>query len=335
MPGPGGGSRGGGGGRGFGGGFGGGSRGGGFGGGFGGGGRGFGGPHHGHYHHGPRFYGGFWGPRRHYYGGGGCLGGFLGILLAPIILILFAGLLLLSTFSSAFNSVTTGGDIYYDENAFQTYANAQYAEHFGDLSDYEDALLIVFAVDAETCYDYAYIAWPGDNINRSINYMFGASGTEFGNAIESSAINSSSYKFSLDSGIAAVMSEMEQNIVNLGLEHNLTCKHEYSTFESHMVNNTTLAVTPNTVNSVLISFTQATGIPVVVVIEDAEEILPKSFDYLSVILAVIFIVIAIVLIVKALSSRKPKNEDDGSYKNNSGNYNNNGYNNGQYYNNDF
>lgn len=333
MPGPGGGSRGGGGGRGFGGGFGGGSR--GFGGGFGGGGRGFGGHHHHHYHHGPRFYGGFWGPRRYYYGSGGCLGGLLGILIAPIILILFAGILLLSTFSSAFNSVVTGGEIYYDENAFQTYADEQYAQYFGDLDDYEDALLIVFAVDAETCYDYAYIAWPGDHIARDINYMFGASGTELGNAIESSAINSSSYKFSLDSGIAAVMSDMEQHIVSLDREHNLTCKREYTDFESHMVNNTTLAVTPNTVNPALVSFTEATGIPVVVVIEDADEILPKDFDYMSVIIAIIFIVIAVVLIVKAVSaSRKSKNEDDGSYKNNNNNdnYNNNGYNNDQYYN---
>ena len=303
MPGPGGGSRGGGGGRGFGGGFGGGSRGGGFGGGFGGGGRGFGGPHHHHrpYYHGPRYYGGFWGPRR-YYGGGGCLGGLLGIFLAPIILILFAGILLFSTFSSALNSVTTGGEIYYDENAFQTYADAQYAQHFGDFEDYEDALLIVFAVDAETCYDYAYIAWVGDHIDRDINYMFGSNGTKFGNAIASSAINSSSYKFSLDSGIAAVMEDMEEHIVRLGLENNLTCKHKYPDFESHVVNNTELSVTPSTVNSALVSFTEATGIPVVVVIEDAVEILPQNFDYVSVFIAIIFIVIAIVLIVNSISA---------------------------------
>lgn len=344
MPGPGGGARGGGGGRGFGGG---GSRGGGFGGGFGGGGRGFGGPHHGYHHHGPhfhhrpRFYGGFWGPR-YYYGGGGCLGGFLGILLVPIILILFAGVLLLSTFSSAFNSVMTGGEIYYDENTFQTYADEQYAEHFGDFEDYEDALLIVFAVDAETCYDYAYIAWRGDHLAREIDNMFGASGTKFGNAIESSAINSSSYKFSLDSGIASVMNDMEQHIVKLGLADNLTCKHEYPTFESHMVNKTELNVTPATVNSALVSFTEATGIPVVVVIEDAEEMLPKNFDYFSVFIAIVFIVIAIVLIVNALKNRKDKGEDDGSYKGNNNNYNNgnynnnNGnYNNGQYYDNNF
>ncbi len=330
MPGPGGGARGGGGGRGFGGG---GSRGGGFGGGFGGGGRGFGGPHHHRpYYHGPRYYGGFWGPRR-YWGGGGCLGGLLGILIAPIILILFAGILLLSTFSSAFNSVITGGEIYYDENAFQTYADEQYAQYFGDLEDYEDALLIVFAVEDENYYDYAYIAWVGDHIDTDINYMFGSNGTRFGNAIASSAINSGSYKFSLDSGIAAVMGKMKNHVNALGLDQNLTCGHDHSSFKSYVVNNTTIAVTPETVNSALVSFTESTGIPVIVVIEDADEILPKNFDYLSIIIALIFIVIAIVLIVKALKNR-PKDDDDGSYKNNNnGNYNNNDYNGNYNYNN--
>ena len=257
----------------------------------------------------------------------------MGILIAPIILLLFAGVLLLSTFSSAFNSITTGGDIYYDENAFQTYADAQYAEHFGDLDDYEDALLIVFAVDAETCYDYAYIAWTGDHLARKINYMFGSNGSKFGDAIASSAINSSSYKFSLDSGIAAVMDEMTEHIVALQLEENLTCKNEYSTFESYMVNKTDLAVTPGTVNPALISFTEQTGIPVVVVIEDAEEILPQNFDYFSVMVAAIFIVIAVILIVKAVKSRKSSNDDDGSYKGSQSQ--NNGYNNNNYNNNNY
>ena len=334
MPGPGGGARGGGGGRGFGGG---GSHGGGFGGGFGGGGRGFGGGHHHHhgpYYHRPRYYGGFWGPRRYYgYGGGGCLGGLLGILLLPIILVLFAGLLLLTTFSSAFNSVMTGGEIYYDENAFQTYADEQYAKYFSDLEDYEDALLVVFVVEDETYYDYAYIAWPGHNLDKDIRDMFGAHGTEFGNAVESSAINSSSYKYALSSGIADIMSEMKDQIVDLQLENNLTCKHDYSTYKSHVVNNTELTVSPNTVNSALVSFTEATGIPVIVIVEDASAVLPQDFDYFSVFLAIVFIVIAIVLIVKILKNRKNNGGNDNNNYNN-GNYNdNNNYNNGNYNNN--
>ena len=330
MPGPGGGSRGGGGGRGFGGGFGGG----GFGGGHRGGPGGFG--PRGPYHYGPRhhFYGG-WGRPYRYGGfgyGGGCLGGLLGLMLMPIILIVFAALMLFSVFGSAFNSVTTGGEIYYDENVYQDYADAQYAEYFGSLEDYEDGLVIVFAVENVNYSDYAYIAWVGDHVDYKINEMFGHSGTEFGNAIESSAINATSYKHSLDSGIAAVMRKMEDHITALGLEDNYTCKHDYSSFNSRVVNKTDLNVTPDTVNSALLEFTQATGIPVVVIIEDAEEVLPKQFDYFSVFAAVVMIIIAIVLIVGALKNRKKKNNDDGSYHrndNNNGNYNSD-YNNNNY-----
>ncbi len=324
MPGPGGGSRGGGGGRGFGGGFGGG------GGSFGGGGRGFGGGYH-HHHYGPRFHGGwFFGPRR-YYGGGGCLGGMLGLMMAPIIILLFAGIMLLSVFGSAFGSITTGGEVYYDENTYQDYANQQYAEYFGELEDYEDGLVIVFAVEDVEYYDYAYIAWLGDNIDYEINLMFGARGTKFGNAIESSAINSGSYKYSLDSGIAAVMRKMEQHVTALHLDNNLTCKHDYKDFDSRLVNKTDMDITPSTVDAALKDFTKATGIPVIVVVEDADEILPKYFDWFSVIFAVILIVIAVVLIVKALKNRPKKQEDDGSYNGSSqNNYNNGNYDNSNY-----
>ena len=252
------------------------------------------------------------------------------MMMAPIILIMFAAVMLLGVFGSSFGSITTGGEIYYDENTYQDYANEQYAEYFGELEDYEDGLVIVFAIEDVEYYDYAYIAWMGDNIDYDINLMFGARGTEFGNAIESSAINSGSYKYSLDSGIAAVMRKMEQHVTALHLENNLTCKHDYKDFDSRLVNKTEMDITPSTVNAALVSFTEATGIPVVVVVEDAEEILPKHFDWFSVVIAIVFIVIAIVLIVKAFKNRPKKQEDDGSYKGssqNNDNYNNDNYNN--------
>lgn len=254
-------------------------------------------------------------------------------MFVPIFMLVFAGLLLMSVFSSAFGSITTGGEIYYDENTYQNYANSQYAEYFGGFEDYEDGLVIVFAVEDVEYYDYAYIAWVGDHIDPAITDMFGASGTKFGNAIESSAINSGSYKYSLDSGIASVMKKMQEHVVKLDLDENYTCSHDYSTYESRLVNKTELDVTPDTVNSALVSFTEATGIPVIVVVEDAEEVLPKNFDYFSVIFAAILIIIAVIIIVKAVKSNKSrKKEDDGSYQGN----NNNGYNNNNNnYNNDW
>ena len=309
MPGPGGGSRGGGGGRGFGGGFGGG------GGSFGGGGRGFGG----HHHHRP-YYGGYWGPRRYYGGGAGFLGGMMAVLLMPIIILLFAGLLLLSTFSSAFNSIMTGGQITYNEKDFQDYANSQYVAEFDDESaypgqDYEDHILLVFLVEDETYYDYAYIAWVGDDINDEINYMFGASGTALGYAVENSGINAAgTYQYSLDKGISSVVRQMQKNIENLKLDDPYLCDSEKSQFNSHLTNKSSINMRDKTINDALTEFTAATGIGIVVVVEDADEVLPRNFDYFSLFIAIILIVVAIVLIVTAIKNRKKKDEDDGSYK---------------------
>ena len=292
MAGPGGGGFGGGGGRGFGGGFG--------GGGFGGGGRGFGGHHHG-------FHGGwFFGPR---YYGGGCLGGLLGMFIAPIFLIVFAILMLVGSLGSAFHSVTTGGAIAYDENAFQDYANEQYYAEFGAEKDSEDQLLLVFLIEDEQYHDYAYIAWCGDHINGRINAMLGAEGTRLGSAVQNSAINASSYKYSLDSGIAQVIGTMQEHIEALGLASSLSCDSAPSDYRSHLINRANIEMTDETVNAALEDFTAATGIAVAVVVEDADEVLPRDFDYVSVFIALLFLVIAVVMIVQAVKQKDKKKRD--------------------------
>jgi 3-deoxy-D-manno-octulosonate 8-phosphate phosphatase KdsC-like HAD superfamily phosphatase len=244
----------------------------------------------------------------------------MAILLMPIIILLFAGLLLLSTFSSAFNSVMTGGQITYNEKDFQNYANQQYIAEFGDESaypgqDYEDHILLVFLVEDETYYDYAYIAWVGDDIDDEINYMFGGSGTQLGYAVENSGINASgSYQYSLDKGISSVVRQMQRNIEALNIRDPYYCQSEKSTYESHLTNKSKVNIRDKTVNDALADFTAATGIGIAVVVEDAEEVLPRHFDYFSLIIAITLIIVAIVLIVVAIKNRKKKDDDDGSYK---------------------
>lgn len=251
MPGPGGGARGGGGGRG---GFSGGSRGGGFGGGPRGG--GFGGP--------PM--GGGWYPRHRYYGGG-CFGGMLNMILGPIILILLVVFSLFSYVGSSVNSIVQGGNVRYDEEQFQDYADAQYAAEFGSSTAYEDNLLIVFLVDEEDYYSYNYIAWVGDHIATDINYMMGNNASELGQAM-SSCINETSYKYSLDSNLAMVMETMAEKIEALGLESSFRCEEEHRQVESQLFNISGMEMTQSTVDDALEAFTEATGIPVVIVVED-------------------------------------------------------------------
>lgn len=244
----------------------------------------------------------------------------MAMLLMPIIIILFAGILLLSTFSSAFNSIMTGGQITYNEKDFQNYANQQYSAEFGDESkypgqDYEDHILLVFLVEDETYYDYAYIAWVGDDIDDDINNMFGAEGTQLGYAVENSGINASgTYQYSFDKGVASVVRKMQKSVTALNINDPYWCDSEKSQYQSHLTNKSSLNMNEQAVNDALADFTAATGIAIVVVVEDADEVLPKYFDWFSLIIAIILIVVAVVLIVKAIQSRKKKDEDDGSYK---------------------
>ena len=332
MPGPGGGSRGGG--------FGGGSHGGfggGHGGGFGGGsfGGGFGGPHFGgphgphrpHYH---RHYGG-WHHRHYYgYGGGGCLGGFLGMLMAPFIMLLVALVFLFSVVGSSFSALSEGGRVIYDEAAFQDYANTQYAAAFGDSSAYEDNLLLVFLVNEESD-GYYTIAWIGDNVKSEISNMFGDQSTAYGVAVLGN-INSEYYAYSLDSNLATVMETMTAHVSRLGLESSFKKQSDHSVMTDPMlINSTSLALTKSTVEDALDEFTSATGIPTVIVVEDTEDVFGRGFtgeDIGIIVISLGFIALAIFLIVKAFKEKKKFKEN--GQNNNNNNNNSNGYNSYEY-----
>ena len=311
MPGPGGGSRGGG--------FSGGSRGGGFsgGGGFGGGGfrggyGGYHGRHYGGFYGGPFFGGGFFRPRRHYYGGygygGGCLGGLLGVLMLPIVLILVAVIGLTSMFGTAFTNVSQGGTVIYDEKALQDYANTQYQAEFGsNMSTYEDNILIVFLTN-ENRDGYDTIAWVGDNVATKINEQFGNQYTAFGVAMQSS-IDADYYEYSISKNLAMVVDKMTDNVTGLELESSFVTPSIGEKSDSHLTNHSDLAINEATVNASLKKFTEETDIPIVIVVDSMETVIGKTLavtDIFSVVLFIGMIVVAVVLVVRAFKRREER-----------------------------
>ena len=247
----------------------------------------------------------------------------MGLMLAPIILVLIAGVLLISMFGSALNLVSTGGEITYDENIFGDYADAQYATEFGGTADYEDHLLLVFLVEDEECYDYAFMAWVGDDVDPQINELFGSNASHLGRAIQNSAINSESYKYSLDSGIASVMRTMQGHVAALGLEDSFVCSTKTTEdYTSRLINKTSLTLTEATVNRALTEFTEATGIAVAVVVEDIDEVFPRvasDFDVFSLVFAILLIVIAVILAVRGYRNYKKNRKDGGNGNGDAGN----------------
>ena len=267
MPGPGGGGS-------NGGGFSGGSFG---GGGFSGGGRGFGGGsfggqnnggsfggnhHHGHHHH---HHGGFFGMpffgRRRVYYGGGCGGGIVTI----VFLLVFAFLWFNGTTEYSFSDA-----IVYSEAGMQDYADARYQEIFGDDKGYEDNILLVFLANEEAD-GYYTIAWVGDNIKSEINEMFGEY-TEYGEAMNQ-YINTDYYAYTLDNNLADVVRAMEKSIVdaNLGISFRSDTVDAPEKI-SRLVNYTEFDISKEVVNDAVTSFREATGIPLVIVVDMAENV---------------------------------------------------------------
>ena len=322
MPGPGGGGHGGGGGR---------------GGGFSGGGSFGGGGHHGGGFGGSSHHGGFgggyhmpmggWGRRTRYYGGTGCCGA---ITVLPFLLIFFVFMLIYILVPSNNVAVQPDYDNYfdsgtvYDELALQDFADDQYAKVFSNQPDYEDNLLIVFLTDAQY-HDFCYIAWVGDHIAMDINYMLGNNDTTLGEEMIN-AVNETNYKYSLDSNLAAVMTSMAKKIQELGLDSSFTCQGEHNAVSSHLVNETDLPMTESTVNDALSYFTETTGIPVVLVVEDMADVFTTDGSATNEIeiqigtqstslsninwTTVLLVIGGVALVVVLMTSRKRRKKDD-------------------------
>lgn len=147
--------------------------------------------------------------------------------------------------------------------------------------------------------EYYYIAWVGDNIRSDISNLFGNEYTAFGRAMNQSV--AANYKHSLDSNLAQVTETMREQIGALGGSSSFKKQTNGTHAESKLINYTQLPMTEETVNDELKKFTEETGIPVVMVVNTVENVLPKSLDGSAVfvlILGVILLIAAIAMFVR-------------------------------------
>ena len=242
----------------------------------------------------------------------------MGMLIAPIILIMIVVIGLVSIFGTAVANLSNGGQVYYNERDFQDYANQQYINEFGSSSAYEDNLLIIFLTNEEAD-GYYTIAWIGDNVNTQINEMFGNEYTEFGRAMQSS-INSGYYAYSLSSNLASAMDKMTDEVTGLNLVSSFKSPSDRSQMtESHLTNYSNLTLNEATVNSSLRNFTDATDIPVVIVVDSMETVFGKTLTATDIFVIIILVGIAILavwLIVSAVRNRKNNGGQNGNLNGN-------------------
>lgn len=224
-------------------------------------------------------------------------------VLISVVIIVLVVVSIFSIIGDSFREVSNGGSVRYDEEAFQAYADDQYAQIYSDAA-YEDNLLIV-VLTAEDCYEFCYIAWVGDHIEAEVSDLLGDNSTTLGQAMNS-YINDTNYRYSLDSDLARVVKAMAQRIRDLGLENNYTCQEDHSASPIGLVNYTDLPLTESTVNDELAKFREITGIPCAIVVEDMEDVFGRSVSGHSLVTLALLIGIAVVIVISLLSGAKRK-----------------------------
>lgn len=236
------------------------------------------------------------------------------MLLVPFMLVVFCLIFVFGIVSSSFSAISQGGTVQYDENTMQDYASAQYDAAFATSGAYEDGLLITFLVEEGDYYNYQYIAWTGHHIRENVRDMFGGDYTALGQTI-AAHINGASYKYSLDINLSDMVDDLRQQITVMGSDH-YTCQEDRSALSSHLVNRTNISMSEETVCAALQRFTEETGIPLVLVVENSDAVLPVQYPVGAAIALVLFIAVAVlvvVLLVRRYNRRQVTDDYDDSY----------------------
>ncbi len=279
---------------------------GGFSGGGGRGGYGGGGYHH-HHHYGGGFF--FFPWHRPYYGGG-----LFSLLFLPIIILVFALIFLVSSIVTLISVVSQGGIVIYDPVVFDNKATAAYEQYFDPKSEtYEDNLLIYFSTE-EGYADYHGIGIAGNNLQREILYMFDEGGS-FEVALEK-AFTGKNYDKSFDRNMYDVITDLK--IEASKLNSAFVDKPQEDTVKDPVLfvgdkNLTDFKTDEKGYTSEgytyrgLKEFTEATGINVVMIIDDAESIFGRTIPASVIISGVISLgicIFAVVWIVKSVKAKK-------------------------------
>lgn len=274
-----------------------------------------GGPHMGGGYHRAPMGGGWHHTPRRYRSGGGCCGGFMGMFVIGLFILFMIIYFMLPESGTV---ISSNG---YDEERFQDYANSQYKSEFGSSSAYEDNLLLTVLVEDEEYYNFYYIAWVGDHVAADVNYLMGNNDTELGQTLESS-ISATSYKYSLDADLARAIDSMTKQVAALGLEDSFTCTENHAQVKSHLTNHSSIDMTEETVNEALEAFTETTGIPIVIVVEDMDDVFGRFASSSAVpsstgmsttsIVTIAAVVIAVIAIVVTIRRQKTNSTEFGT-----------------------
>ena len=227
----------------------------------------------------------------------------MGIILVPVIMLIFVGMMLISSFGSAFSNVASGGQVIYDEPVMQEYADDRYKEIFGSTDD--SSILVVFLTNEE-CDGYYAIAWVGYDLKPEIYDLFGGESAPFSQMMLST-VNPTYYGKSLPGDFSSTMNKLASRIESFGFDSSYKPGKSAGHTQSRLVNYSSLEISESVVNESLKDFTDRTGIPAVILVDEMEEAIGKTLRTNDIILVVIFVALlafVVFLVVKAYREKK-------------------------------
>ena len=273
------------------------------GGGHGGGGGGFhGGGHSGGGHHGGSYF--YFGPRVYH-------GGLFGMIFGPsiiLIVLLIVSVILVATLAGSVGTKT----IDYSSEAANDYAMEQYEAAFkNEAGGFEDKVLIAFFTH-DDYVKYDYYSMIGDDLtNAAYNKFRDNDGSAMTIAFETS-INQTSYRTTLGRDLSDFVDKMADSLSRISTP--FRCEEAHIGGESRLVDYTNLNINSGMVNESLKTFTEKTGIELVLVVANGADV----FGYQSIlplIFALLFVVfVFVILVISMLQNVKnwKKNKGNGN-----------------------
>lgn len=157
----------------------------------------------------------------------------------------------------------------YDETKLSDFASDHYEASFGNTESYEDNLLLAFVV-YEDCEQFSYMTWVGDHIGPDAFQYLQGEGTWLD--IMLSRQVGAYYRNSLSADLDRAVRELAQKLGEVDPVGSLSCGEDSSSNPTALRNRSDLDLNAQQIEEALRYFRETTGIPIVLVIEDAADI---------------------------------------------------------------
>ncbi len=238
----------------------------------------------------------------------------ISVLVAPILTIVLALAIIVSSLVSGIGAAVKGGNIVYSDTTFQSHSLSQYLSEFAgdDLNPNakEDNILIVFLIDEENGASFNCTTILGENLKPGILELFAANkDSAFGKELLENVKEEEKFE-NLGPKFATIIAAMQKSVLDLDhkTSFNTELEGDKPRAESHVTNKVEkTAIATEELETALTAFTEATEIPIVVYFNTTEAVFGRTFptgDFIMAALGLAVVAYGIYSMIKNIREAK-------------------------------